>query len=563
MRRSSALLLVYLVIGQSVLGLLDTTGFVAWRNAPRNALRAKEEFEIKFMFDNPCKALKTGFPSAFDKDKELSFGDHLKCDKYYYDKIMVEMGWLQERYSAAHKRTKRAIPLLGLMGGIWMSNIIDSVFHTNEEVARHEHGQNDLLLSLNKRLDFSTKAIAELAMSHKISMQALNDILAQSNEEQRTYHRLQAATGYIMRRIEDKFAAIQALRFGLVNKHELDLQALNRLFDTTYFENIDSGTIEFNSMGWKDNTLTLLFWGHRINRDYRVYSVKALSHWVNVTQGLASFVEYDGPKYVVVNADKNCIYGINQLHEDDLATECEVINGRFGDLDKWLVLKRGDPFIDIMPTSYIQNLPDNWIYCLGRQLRTKSGPWQDCPARSFKLKASIGWQTDDKVFVGMTTTRLNFNMTTTIPDGIIPDDVQEPFGSKFSETDALRKVFNLTRALEIENAKTFLLTTPIGGVSHTMMNKILILSVVCVLIIFVWYVRHQHKHLIRRHGKTIQQVKLHIDKLTRGETYPALPEETIDEEVIKQRAISKVLNACFPKKATDTNAIPETVPAIA
>lgn len=73
----------------------------------------------------------------------------------------LKLNELVEKYNV--RLQKRAIPLLGFVGGIWSSNLLDTVFNENGDIAQREAAQNAMLESLNKRTNYTTEAIVVYA----------------------------------------------------------------------------------------------------------------------------------------------------------------------------------------------------------------------------------------------------------------------------------------------------------------------------------------------------------------------------------------------------------------
>lgn len=89
--------------------------------------------------------------------------------------------------------------------------------------------------------------------------------------------------------------------------------------DTDMFENIDSDTIQLMSMTSAHGVYTLGFIGHLIANEMRVYDVKTIPHWMNLTESKASLIGYTGPPRVLVNLTSNCVLGIHDLSTETLS----------------------------------------------------------------------------------------------------------------------------------------------------------------------------------------------------------------------------------------------------
>lgn len=192
------------------------------------------------------------------------------------------------------------------------------------------------------------------------------------------------------------------------------------------------------------------------------------------------------------------------------------------------------------------------MYCLGRSLEIEDEPPLDCPPYAIALPAYTRWRTSDKQFPGVPKTSLSFQVTEKISDFIAPGKVQDPEGSRFIETEALRKIFNLTATLEEERKNLFVLNTPIGGVSYSVWNKILLCSVGCSLCIIIWFWVHNHKTIKRHHGKLMKSIKIHLDK----SVYPELPMTQNELEEHENRII-KFINSQPTTNAANKSTSPQ------
>lgn len=108
---------------------------------------------------------------------------------------------------------------------------------------------------------------------------------------------------------------------------------------------------------------------------------------------------------------------------------------------------------------YIENLPKEDLYCLGRTIAIEDEPETDCPAYPITLPASTKWKTSDKTFSGLPKTSLSFSVVNKLPENIVPSQIQDPNSTKFVETIAFRKIQNLTALMEIERKSSLALNT--------------------------------------------------------------------------------------------------------
>lgn len=345
---------------------------------------------------------------------------------------------LKFRLDQQPNRPARAIPLLGFIGGIWFSNVLDSVFNDNEEVAQHESQQDELLRSLNERQNWSTEAIVELARSQNYLVDKVNLLYLTNSEERRDAIRLSFALTKLHTQFNNKKTAIESLRFSLINSKKLNLQSLNTLLDTHMFENIDSDTTELISIDRdNDETIYFRFFGHIIDDTMQGYDIKTMAHWSNLTEGEASLLTYSGPPKVLVNLTTNCVLGIYDLQPDTLSQPCRIRNSRSSDLDLWMISRKGNPFDEILPTRVIEELPSVNIYCLGRNISIAQENPIDCPPYTFSLPSSTKWSTNDRIWTGYV--KSTFNFTTNLPDDLIPSEISEPNNTRFAAIDALKK----------------------------------------------------------------------------------------------------------------------------
>lgn len=151
----------------------------------------------------------------------------------------------------------------------------------------------------------------ELARSQKFLVDQVNKLYSVTNEYARVMIRHNFSLNCFSTHAASKKAAIESLRFGLINNRKINLQALNSLLDTNLFENIDSSTMEIISVEkFSKEGFTIRFFGHNISENKGIYEVKTLDHWVNTTSSRASLLKYAGPPKVLVNIDNNCVMGL-------------------------------------------------------------------------------------------------------------------------------------------------------------------------------------------------------------------------------------------------------------
>lgn len=506
--------------------------FVTWKEEKINVLQPKKEFEIKVFFTDPCHEIKRQFPGGPSEVPSIEY-DHTQtayhqCSNSYDTNIIEAMDGLVNRFDIRARKT-RSVPLLGLIGGVWFSNVIDSVFNDNAETALRENNQYKLLEDLNRRQNYSTEAIVELAHTQNMFLDKVNQLYTITDNNARELIRLQFALNRVSSHVAAKKAAIEKIRFELINGKKLSLQGLNALLDTTVFENIDSDTLEFVSIDRIGRGYLFRFYGHEIDEKMRVYKVNAMSQWVNLTESPSTFMSYDGPSRVLVNIDNDCVQGLDDLEPDTLAQGCITKNGRSPNLDRWKVERYENPFEAPAPTSYITILPNVNVYCLGRKISIKNDAEIDCPPYPIAIPASASWRTSDKSFSGLHKTTLTFVVTQSLPETVVPARIQDPNATKFIETDALKKIHNLTALLELEKRNSFVLNTPVGGISYSVWNKILMCSVGCCACMLFWFWRHNHQTINRHHERIFNTIKLHFGKSGESGAYPELP--SVDKEL--------------------------------
>ena len=177
-------------------------------------------------------------------------------------------------------------------------------------------------------------------------------------------------------------------------------------------------------------------------------------------------MRYAGLPFVMVDADKNCITGISDVKPSDVSQGCQAQNFRSNDLDKWVLLRYGNPFVDVAKTVFIEDLPTVNIYCFGHSIKIQNEKPLECPPYAFTLPAHSWWRTPDHTFAGLDKTTYNFTSSLHLPEHIVPARVQDPNSTRFVESDALKKIYNLMALLEQERRNSLVLNTPIGGVSH-------------------------------------------------------------------------------------------------
>lgn len=241
---------VWLLMASRALGDLGfqtpRESFVIWKEDRQPVLKPKREYEIKISFVDPCIIIHRDFPdfwSTSSAEYNPVYYAYYGCTENYKKQILEPMDNLLDRYNNK-VRTPRSIALLGLFGGLWLSNVIDSYFNDNDAIANHEKEQNAALELLNRKQNYSTQAVIELARSNHIMAEKINELYDNIDQQQRDFMKLQFALNWVNFHLGRKNSAIDKLRFDLVNGRRLNLHALNILLDTHVFENLDSVSLE-------------------------------------------------------------------------------------------------------------------------------------------------------------------------------------------------------------------------------------------------------------------------------------------------------------------------------
>jgi len=147
---------------------------------------------------------------------------------------------------------------------------------------------------------------------------------------------------------------------------------------------------------------------------------------------------------------------------------------------------------------------------------------------------------------------MSFAKNFQLPESVKPGVIQDPNSTKFVETDALKRIYEIGKLLENERASSVVLNTPVGGVSNAVLNKILLCSICCTICVIVWLWVHNHRTIKRHHRKMVNTIEIHIDKKIKPEAYPEIETASITrgELEAKERIIMSYLKTSLPSHET-------------
>lgn len=527
---------------------LTRAEMVSWVPTSHHVTEARKEYSITIYFKNPCEKLDKEFVEDQEMDYELRDSKRV-CSENYHREITAKLEDLVIKISNLQPTTPRhKRSLFSFFGALFITNIIDTIF---DDSAEKEELRQAQLNQLNKKMNFTTEAVIELSKQHQFLQQKVNELYTTTIEGSRRNIRLSVALSFVAAKISEKSSALRDFRFDLINSRTVNLKALSRLLDTDLFETVASESIRFQRFARNlKGGYVLSFFAQTFNPALSIYEVKTHTHWSRLTEKPV-LLNYAGPSFVIYNSTNHCLIGINDLSRNSLATPCSQTNGRLGNLNIWTNGREGSPFDQPSPTSYIEILPDVSIYCFGRKIYIEDTE-MECPPYAFTLRVSIAWKTADVVFNPYQLSNHTFEVAVQLPENVNPRiHLQER--DEFIPTDTLKALYNMTARLEEERMKSFLVVTPVGGISYAAFNKILFSSIGTLTGITIWLWYHAHKIGRRRHHKIVS----HVNSLLAPSQPEAieLPEHMVDEQVEPVAADTVMVEA--PAVETKPHLYPE------
>lgn len=131
------------------------------------------------------------------------------------------------------------------------------------------------------------------------------------------------------------------------------------------------------------------------------------------------------------------------------------------------------------------------------------------------LSINLSWHTDDFKFHPYTLVSLSVNKTF-VPNGIDLGKLHMKEGDQYIPTETLKRLYKVTESLRLSEELNNLVNTPVGGVSYSLICKLMFALLGFSVAALVTISRHHHLMGRRRHTTVIQ-------KLERILTTPALP----------------------------------------
>ena len=169
--------------------------FVLWKEERKHVPKPKREYEINIAFIDPFKSIHNDFPgfwAATSEEYDPVYYAYHGCYENYEKNILIPMDSLVDRYNS-RVRKPRSPALSGLVGGIWLSNVLDSYFNDNDDIASHEAEQDEALQTLNREQNYSTQTVIELARSKNIMTEKINELYDDIQAPKRDFIKLQFA----------------------------------------------------------------------------------------------------------------------------------------------------------------------------------------------------------------------------------------------------------------------------------------------------------------------------------------------------------------------------------
>lgn len=178
-----------------------------------------------------------------------------------------------------------------------------------------------------------------------------------------------------------------------------DLVALVTLLNTDMFDEIIPTSIDLKTINFEvcDNlSIRIRFTAWKASPTTKVFHVIGFRHWGNLLDEPVLY-DYDGPKFVVYNAETQCVKSIDEpVAVSYIMEDCKSRNDSETNLDIWKVVAKGEPKSIPIKTEFKASKPMSVIYCFTQKIKIASGEAQACPPHAFYINSTLPWETSDR-----------------------------------------------------------------------------------------------------------------------------------------------------------------------
>lgn len=349
---------------------------------------------------------------------------------------------------------------VGIVTGIFLSNLYSTVkMKLFGDTHEKDKEVIEKIQQLKQALDI--EHLISKVRSGTLSIMHKELIILEDEVNQQPL--LAAVLADMIGKIHEEAALIK--RFYYSMRDRPDMVALNQLFNTTSYDQLDSQDASVKSVvSTKTNTLSIVITGYIRSKHTKVYQIHALPHYSNLTTQPVR-LDYVGRNLFIRNETNDCIKAIDSAIQSVIEEKCMDANYRDPQLRMW----RKHPVVKLLdePKQSLSILTGSKVLigCWGSNIsivvsKLTKPVVMKCPINYFFLDASYTFQTSDKMV-----NHVGGSLRTTETDLQPNVDIH---GSHFEDPDHLNdEVEKSLHAIEILTSQRIVATVAGTAITHT------------------------------------------------------------------------------------------------
>lgn len=304
--------------------------------------------------------------------------------------------------TASEGKSRPGRSLANFITGFLFSNVLETIVsallpNQNLEMVKDKiNGMEIELANLNQNTNVTSLQTRALAEAHVLTSKLVENNIEKIKFIASQYPDLTIVGSHIISKMHIFGSYLDRIRVSQRSRR-LDLDTLQLLFNTDVLANVDPASIINSSVDIqlaRHNTLYVTFAARTKSEDTSVYNIKPVKYWTNLTESVASRMEYTGHRFVVYNRTANCMKAINDPTTDHVAVICDQHDWFDPSLSEWKIVSTShDPLGLQEKTQVIEGWPNILVYCWPSYINVQ-GTREQCPPYPFVLNASVAWTTE-------------------------------------------------------------------------------------------------------------------------------------------------------------------------
>lgn len=373
-------------------------------------ISGSKQINLDVKIVNPCEAYFQNITSIEEENEQLI----TDCNQLFDKQILKTLKNCPQKQKGQAKRTKRGILAFLILGTVIIGLIIGATvmeqrISENMSTLADNQKQSDQLLNETFKVIDSYLSTIKALTKEEIETRLKLDSLKQ---EISTHHKIAALIAEYEISFEKLHNTLEEIDESLVTKKPplKVIHGLRNASDTNFWNNkmFDRSQISNCSYEQIENDLIVnyVITVPIIDENVKIMEARAFNFWNQTSPTNYSWMNYNGPKYIMANLTNDCLLPLDKNWIIDSTVRGIVCDtpGKTIKIDSTMY-QSTDCFNCSNKKDYLQIIDHNGlekIYCYGHNI-TIEGDELQCPEYVFELPRMVGYKLEGYEYKAVTT----------------------------------------------------------------------------------------------------------------------------------------------------------------